>query len=49
MRKTYRSPELRSEKLDVGVFGSYGSSDSGGGAWGSIIGIFNPLFGLCCS
>jgi hypothetical protein len=45
MRKIYRSPELRSEKLDVGVFGCYNST---GGSFNPI-GILWPMFGFCCS
>lgn len=50
MRKSYSTPEVRSEKLEVGAYGCYSGddSDTGGGLWGSIIGILNPLFGLCC-
>jgi hypothetical protein len=47
MRKDYCKPTMRSEKLAVGVFGSYGGSESGGGQC-SPIGWFWPLFGICC-
>ncbi len=30
-KKTYSTPTITSEKVDVGVFGSYGSSGSDGG------------------
>lgn len=43
MKKVYKKPTLKTEKLEIGVFGSYGE-----GAWGTVIGWFNPLFGLCC-
>ena len=46
MKKLYKKPEIRSEILKVGVYGDY---TSGGGVLGSFIGIFNPLFGACCS
>ena len=49
MRKSYNTPELRSEKLVVGVYGDYGDDgDDGGGVLGNFVGFFNPLFGLCC-
>ena len=46
LKKLYKKPEIRSEILKVGVYGDY---TSGGGVLGSFIGIFNPLFGACCS
>jgi len=51
MRKAYRKPELRAETLDMGVYGCYGDDDDGdgfGGVLSPFIGIFNPLFTLCC-
>lgn len=45
MRKEYCKPVARSEKLAVGVFGSYAA---GGGSQCSPIGWFWPLFGICC-
>lgn len=51
MRKDYSSPVMRVETIEVGVYGDYGSGDnsgSGGGLWGNIVGLFNPLCGLCC-
>jgi len=30
-KKTYRQPELKSLKIDLGVFGSYGSDDGNDG------------------
>lgn len=49
MRKKYCKPEVRAESIEVGVFGDYGGKcDQGLGTWGSFVGIFNPLFGLCC-
>jgi hypothetical protein len=50
MRKSYSKPELRAESLQVGVYGSYGhdEDDGCGGIWSPFIGIFNPLFTLCC-
>jgi hypothetical protein len=46
LKKLYKKPEIRSEILKVGVYGDY---TSGGGALGSFVGAFNPMFGLCCS
>ena len=46
MKKVYRAPRLTTEKVQIGVFGQYGSS---GGILGTMVGIWNPLFGLCCS
>jgi len=48
MRKGYEKPELRTEDLAVGVYGSYGDDNDNGGPMGHFIGFFNPLFGLCC-
>ena len=51
MRKNYSTPEIRSEKLAVGVYGDYSDNDDGnqgGGPMGNFIGMFNPFFGLCC-
>ena len=49
MRKSYSTPEVRSEKLAVGVYGDYGDGGGDdGGVLGHFVGIFNPLFGLCC-
>jgi hypothetical protein len=30
-KKKYTTPELKSRKIDLGVFGSYGDSANGGG------------------
>lgn len=45
MKKVYKAPQLKTEKVEIGVFGSYGE----GGVLGTFVGIFNPLFKLCCS
>ncbi len=46
MKKTYNAPQLKTEKLEIGVFGDYtGESHHN---WNPI-GILHPLFGLCCS
>jgi len=45
-KKMYSKPLLKSESIEIGVFGCYGSH--GGGTW-SPFRIFNPLFGWCCS
>lgn len=46
MRKPYHKPVLRTETLQVGVYGSYGGdSDSSSHSY---FGIFCPLFGFCC-
>jgi hypothetical protein len=43
------TPEVRNEKLAVGVYGDYGDDGGdGGGPLGNFVGMFNPLFGLCC-
>jgi hypothetical protein len=54
MRKEYCKPEVRTEKLAVGVFGSYngGGNDEGGNGGGSNwspVNFLNPLFQICCS
>jgi len=46
MRKSYCKPEVRAERLSVGVFGNYGCDYEG--ILNPFIGIFNPLFKLCC-
>lgn len=46
MKKVYKRPSLKTEKVEIGVFGKYGKE--GGGALAPFIGWFNPLFGLCC-
>jgi hypothetical protein len=46
MRKSYCKPEVRAERLSIGVFGSYGCDYEG--ILNPFIGIFNPLFRLCC-
>jgi hypothetical protein len=49
MRKEYQKPELRAETLDVGVYGCYGDAGSDNeGPWSPFVGIWNPLFTLCC-
>lgn len=45
MKKVYKAPQLKTEKIEIGVFGRYGSGE---GALAPFIGWFNPLFGLCC-
>jgi len=45
VKKVYKAPQLTTEKVEIGVFGSYGE----GGWLGSFIGVLNPLFGACCS
>jgi len=45
MRKAYKAPTIRTEVIEVGVFGDYNNSDSGG----HFFGCFNPFFGLCCN
>lgn len=46
MKKVYSAPQLKTEKVQIGVFGKYGQS---GGVLGTFVGVFNPLFRLCCS
>ncbi len=45
----YRAPGIRSEKVDIGVFGSYSDDDSSGGNSSTPIQFLNPLFHWCCS
>ena len=35
-KKAYSAPVVRAEAVEIGVFGSYGSSSSGGGSGGGI-------------
>ena len=46
MRKEYKAPKVSTETVQVGVFGCYGSNDTGGG--NSWLGFLNPFFGFCC-
>jgi len=46
-KKMYIKPTLKSESIEIGVFGCYGGTGDGG-QW-SPIKWFNPLFGWCCS
>jgi len=46
----YKAPQIRSEKVDIGVFGTYSDSgDDGGDSTQTPIQFFNPLFHWCCS
>ena len=40
-KEKYEKPEIRTEKVEIGVYGDYG----GGGPIQSM----QPFFGLCCS
>jgi hypothetical protein len=42
IKKAYKRPEIQSEMIQVGVFGSYGSSNMG------VVRVLAPLFGICC-
>jgi len=46
MKKKYSTPQLKTEKVEIGVFGRYGDT---GGILGTFAGVWNPLFKLCCS
>ena len=41
-KKAYKTPEIRSEKLEMGVFGIYGGTSQP-------VEALEPYFGLCCS
>ncbi|MBN2544285.1 MAG: hypothetical protein JXB50_00720 [Spirochaetes bacterium] len=43
-KKMYSKPLLKSESIEIGVFGCYGSTST----W-TPVKIWNPLFGWCCS
>ena len=45
MRKVYKTPEIRTEIIEVGVFGDYSTDDQSDNFYG----YFNPFFGLCCA
>lgn len=50
-KKSYSKPDIRTESLQVGVYGDYGADSGGGddgGCWNPIH-ILNPLFHWCCS
>ena len=44
-KKKYVKPFIKTEKLEIGVFGCYGNN--GGGV--TPIKIWNPFFAFCCS
>ena len=44
-KKSYKAPQIKSEIIQVGVFGDYGSNDCDF----SPINFINPFFRLCCS
>ncbi len=44
MRKAYVKPSIRTEIIEVGVFGDY----DGGGSDDNFFGFWNPFFGICC-
>ena len=46
-KKVYQAPQIRTEVIKVGVFGTYGSN--GGGNSFSPIAFANPFFRFCCS
>lgn len=50
-KKKYIAPEILSEDISVGVFGSYGGCGdgfTGSGQLDPFIPAFNPVFGWCC-
>jgi hypothetical protein len=51
MKKTYSTPQIRTEFIEVGVFGNYGcgDGDDGGGYDWNPVQFFNPFFYFCCS
>lgn len=48
MKKQYNTPHLKTERVEIGVFGQYCSLISEGGKLGAFFAFFNPLFRLCC-
>lgn len=49
-KKEYQAPKVRTEMIEVGVFGSYSDNDDDGpnDTW-SPVNFLAPLFGWCCS
>ncbi len=45
MKKVYKTPVIRSESIEVGVFGCYGGVERTGPLFGSQYGF---LFSICC-
>jgi hypothetical protein len=52
-KKQYKTPEVRSERVAIGVFGCYGDEGNGGGHGGGNnngpLNFFNPFFRFCCN
>lgn len=50
-KTAYKAPQVRSEKVDLGLFGNYSTNDDGGCGGGSQtpLQFWNPLFHWCCS
>ncbi len=48
-KKVYAEPQIRTEGIEAGVYGDYGSSEGGGGGGCTPIHFLNPLFHWCCS
>ena len=46
-KKEYKSPQIRTEIIKVGVFGTYGGDDDDGNCGPAQF--LNPFFRLCCS
>ena len=40
MRKDYEAPEISSEKVEIGVYGSYGGAEADTRVWGDSPSIF---------
>ncbi len=43
MKKSYRKPELKTQKVELGVFGDYGNGGGGGNVDPSPVRIINDL------
>ena len=49
MKKSYSTPTIRSENLEIGVFGTYGLGSNGGGWWTAEgFGTWLASWGMCC-
>lgn len=48
-KKPYKAPEVRSERIAIGVFGDYGTPGDDGSNHTGPLNFFNPLFRLCCN
>jgi hypothetical protein len=49
MKKAYTAPTIRTEIIEVGVFGDYSCGGGDDGQDWNPVQFFNPFFYFCCS